>query len=176
MENPEADLISWRPAEDARQECQQRDMHDEKLCENYITILSVETSTTPASSLNETNTRVLTCGTYASRPQCTWRMAESLADVLDTFDGIGKSPQTPDLSSTFVRLANGDHYFATSIDYTELGIKLDYLIDRSLGPSRQLRTDRYNSNWMNGTARFFNFYYRVLNFTSFCEIFLSTNK
>lgn len=107
--------------------------------------------------------RILTCGTYANRPQCTWRSANALNDILDTFDGIGKSPQTPDLSSTHVSMPNGDHYFATSIDYSDLGIKLDFLIDRSLGPSRQLRTDRYNSNWMNGLipSLFYNYHYRI---------------
>lgn len=146
MDNLATDLVEWQPSEDALQECQQRNIH-EKFCENYITILSFDES---AKSNDTSGNRLLTCGTYASRPQCTWRTANALSDVLDTFDGIGKSPQSPDLSSTYVRLTNGDHYFATSIDYTELGIKLDYLIDRSLGPSRQLRTDRYNSNWMNG--------------------------
>lgn len=125
----------------------------EKQCENFISILSLEGGSSSNSSDysegGQEQRRILVCGTYANRPQCTWRAANALNDVIETFDGIGKSPQTPDLSSTYVSMPNGDHYFATSIDYSDLGIKLDFLIDRSLGPSRQLRTDRYNSNWMN---------------------------
>lgn len=139
----------------------------ERLCENFLTIVSIE-QTSGVENTTLTANRLLTCGTYANRPQCTWRLAVAPNDVVETFDGIGKSPQTPDLSSTHVRLANGDHYFATSIDYTELGIALDYLIDRSLGPSRQLRTDRYNSNWMNGMP-FLSESIRSLNYVSYYD-------
>lgn len=149
LADPETDLIEWTPTDDFVQECLQHNIH-EHLCQNYITILSLEKSINKNQSNDDA--RLLVCGTYATRPQCTWRASSALGEIVgETFDGIGKSPQTPDLSSTYVRVPNGDHYFATSIDYTELGIKLDYLIDRSLGPSRQLRTDRYNSNWMNGS-------------------------
>lgn len=149
LENVETDLVSWKPTDDVYQECLRS--LGEKHCENFISIVSLEGTSSNSSEYNggDGERRILTCGTYANRPQCTWRSANALNDILDTFDGIGKSPQTPDLSSTHVSMPNGDHYFATSIDYSDLGIKLDFLIDRSLGPSRQLRTDRYNSNWMN---------------------------
>lgn len=98
----------------------------------------------------ENEPRLLVCGTHANRPLCTWRNKDRIDEVIEYFDGIGKIPSNPDSSSSYVKLDNGDVYFGTSINYAEQGMKADYLIDRSLGASKQLRTDQYNSNWLNG--------------------------
>lgn len=135
---PNDDFVEWRPTRDLISDCKQAKAHT--LCQNYIRLIS----------LDEANKRVLVCGTYAYKPMCTWRSLARLSYVYETFDGLGKLPQSPESSSTHLSAnENGDHYFATSIDLNEPGFKPDYLIERSLGKSKQLRTDQLNSNWLN---------------------------
>ena len=138
--DPEHDLLTWEPSIEALNECRRSTpFNSGKYCQNYVRLIVVD----------ELDDRLLVCGTFASKPQCSWRSRNQIADVLDTFDGLGKCPQSPDTSLAYMSLDNGDYYFATSIDYSEHGIKPDYLIDRSIGPSNPIRTDQFNSNWLN---------------------------
>lgn len=167
------DIVLWKPNEELINECKR--IMNERYCENYITIISLESFSNQTNEANAAD-RLLVCGTFANKPQCNWRNKHKISELIDSFDGIGKSPPSPDLNSIYLKLSNGDYYFATSIDYSEFGMKLDHLIDRSMGPSRQLRTDRYNSNWLNGKNHNFHIcliiYYKNQNFsiyrTSFC--------
>ncbi len=145
------DLVHWEPNIDAINECKQTaNDNAEKYCHNYIRLISLDSSSISSKTDKNINDRILVCGSYAYRPICTWRSKMNINNVFETFDGIGKIPQAPDASLSFTKLDNGDFYFATSIDYTEQGMKADFLIERSIGSSVQLRTDQYNSNWLNG--------------------------
>jgi len=137
--NRTTDLLAWEPHIDTINDCRSTSSVSsaQRYCQNYIRLVLIDSD------------RLLVCGTYAGRPTCTWRTKSDLQQTLDTFDGIGKCPNSPDSSVAYLRASNGDHYFATSIDYSEQGMRTDYLIDRSLGPSQQIRTDQFNSNWLN---------------------------
>lgn len=65
-------------------------------------------------------------------------------------DGIGRISKSPNIKSTFVSLSNGDIYFGTNVEYENSELASDYLITRNIGPSNTLRTNAYNSNWLNG--------------------------
>jgi semaphorin 5 len=150
------DFAVWKADRDAIEDCHDilLNSKDQKNnCQNFIRVLLFENNNAGNNlkTLNKKQSnRLLVCGTFANRPQCTWRNVSRLNDIIDIFDGIGKCPQSPETSSTYLQL-NGDYYFATSIDYSNVDpdMRADYLIDRSLGNSKQLRSDQYNSNWLN---------------------------
>jgi hypothetical protein len=163
INNFESDIVQWEPNIELINDCRRlSNSFNSRYCHNYVEIILLDYNTnanekfsTNHMQINENgfnvkSGRLLVCGTYASKPLCTWRDKNNLNDVLEAFDGIGKAPSTPDTSLTYLKLDNGDYYFATSIDYAEQSMKADYLIDRSFGSSKQLRTDQYNSNWLNG--------------------------
>ena len=108
--NSTTDLLKWEPYIDTINDCRSsRNVGNvERYCQNYVRLVIVDSD------------RLLLCGTYAGRPTCTWRDKDYLKQTLDTFDGIGKCPNGPDSSLAYLRASNGDHYFATSIDYSGL--------------------------------------------------------
>ena len=146
LKNLEKDIISWEANIEAIGDCRRvTQTNSAKYCHNFIRVIALE----PEDEYGSGNGRLLVCGTYAGRPTCSWREKGRLNEIADTFDGMGKCPKNFESSLAYLRTENGDFYFGTSIDYSEQGMKADYLIDRSLGPSQQVRTDQYNSNWLN---------------------------
>lgn len=121
----------------------------ERDCDNFMRLILIEPNSLDENDEEKAET-LLVCGTNANKPLCTRRNKNSPSTVIETFDGIGRVPGNPRASYNYLSLANGDVYFATSIDYSEQGMRADYFIDRSSGPSIQLRTSQYNSNWLNG--------------------------
>lgn len=89
--------------------------------------------------------RVFVCGTDSFNPQCTWRNVSNLSDVMETKDGRGISPFSPDYNATSLITKSGDLYAATVIDFSAR----DPAISRLLGPSPFLRTKKGNSKWLN---------------------------
>jgi hypothetical protein len=158
MKNPKDDLFKWEVSSDVLSECKRvRTRDSDKYCQNYIRLISLTNrNSSSEAQVNYPNEepalskRLLVCGTYAEKPLCNWHNRHQIAHVEDTFDGLGKVSQTPDSSLSFVHLNNGDLYVATSIDYSSLSMKNDHFISRTLGMSSELRTDQYNSNWLNG--------------------------
>jgi hypothetical protein len=149
----ENDIVYWEANEDIVNECKRSTnlvlVDSDKYCHNYVRVIAQPQEDSSTRSLSVVD-RILVCGTYANRPLCTWRSRSAPNNVIDSFDGAGKVPPSPDASLAYSKLGNGDFYFGTSIDYSEQGMKADFLIERSIGPSLQLRTDQYNSNWLNG--------------------------
>jgi semaphorin 5 len=135
----EKDLIYLESDLDSKNECYRSTISSLQLknCQNYIRIIQID----------YLNKRLLSCGTNSNKPSCTWRNLYQIENVIEKFEGIGKCPQSPDSSLTYLQLKNGDYYFATS--YSMHGMKSDFLIQRALGPSKNVRTDQYNSNWLN---------------------------
>lgn len=115
-----------------------------KLCHNYINLLGFY------SRNNSKNEQIFFCGTNTVRTFCSRRSATSINDIFENMDGIGRISKSPQTSSTFVSLSNGDIYFGTNVEYENSGMKPDFLIARNLGPSKSLKTIPYNSNWLNG--------------------------
>jgi len=147
MKNPQEDLFKWEVSSDVLSECNRARTRDsDKYCHNYVRLIALANRNEGTSVSNH----LLVCGTYAEKPLCNWHDRHQIAHVIDTFDGLGKISQTPDSSFSYVQLSNGDLYVATSIDYSSLSMKNDHFISRTLGMSSELRTDQYNSNWLNG--------------------------
>lgn len=152
----------WEPSFDAKDECNKHFLSNdnnqsfrniEKDCENYLRLILKEQSSLDENDEQRVET-LLVCGTNANKPLCTRRNKSYPLNILETFDGIGRVPGSPHTSYNYLSIPNGDLYFATSIDYSEQGMRTDYFIDRSSGPSIQLRTSQYNSNWLNGLKNF----------------------
>ena len=138
----DSDLVQIRPSDELVSECKAAAAaaRSSTSCSNFIQVVQVEEA--------EGSDEILVCGTNARKPLCEWRSKRNPREVIESFDGIGKSSHLPSLSSIYLRLENGDYIFATSIDYT-YSERLDFLVDRSLGSSKHVRTDQYNSNWLN---------------------------
>lgn len=133
------DILKWTPGDDLENECKR--VSKEKYCHNFVKVLAHDSRPSDSDCL-------FVCSTNASKPTCTWRKKDNLSQILEITEGIGKIPKTPDLSSLYTRMSNGDFFFASSIDYGDISYQ-DYLIHRDIGPSKKVRTDPYNSNWLN---------------------------
>ncbi len=132
--NALTDLVDLGPGEEAAHECRSLPSHPHE-CHNFVSVIA------PADDRDE----LLVCGTNARRPLCQWRSRRAPGLLVDAFDGMGKSAHSPAHSSVYTRVREtGDFLFATSIDYNADAsmegsggdasmLKLDYLIDRSLG-------------------------------------------
>ena len=154
------DVVMWEPSVEVKSECNKHlsssDNNEnfkkiERDCDNYLRLLIIEpNSVFREEDGEEREETLLVCGTNANKPLCTRRNKENPSNIIETFDGIGKVPGSPRASHNYLSMLNGDLYFATSIDYSEQGMRTDFFIDRSSGPSPQLRTSQYNSNWLNG--------------------------
>lgn len=59
---------------------------------------------------------------------------------------MGKAPHSPTHNSTALMTANGDFYGATVVDIKGQ----DPAIYRSMGIGAKLRTQQYDSKWLNG--------------------------
>ncbi len=142
FESELTDLVGVGPSEEALHECRRSHALTQRHeCHNFIKVI--------VSDGDANDEQLLICGTNARRPQCQWRSRRSPSLLIESFDGMGKSPHLPSLSSAYTRVKEtGDFLFATSIDYNSdmMGgsgdwasgggnsmLKLDYLIDRSLG-------------------------------------------
>jgi hypothetical protein len=158
--SPRVELVYVGASEDALQECTralappQKDNEqtnsDHHTCHNYIRVIVLDSddhSDDLDENSGELEKRLLVCGTNARRPQCTWRSARSPSHLLGAeLDGMGRVANVPSLAQSYIRLASDNWLFATAIDYnsppplpstttpdSNLLLKLDYLIDRSLG-------------------------------------------
>lgn len=112
-------------------------------CHNFIRVLLLHNDTNIE---HETGKAVFVCGTNAFEPQCSWRQATNLSNILeDGIKGAGKAPNSPIHNSTAIMTANGDFYGATVVDIRGR----DPAIYRSMGVSARLRTVQYDSKWLN---------------------------
>lgn len=105
----------------------------EENCHNFVRVILVHEDS------------LLTCGTYAYKPKCSWRNAANLTVIeKDEFDAVGYCPFTPDHNSTAVLTKDKTYYSATVLDIQGR----DEAIYRPMG-NRALRTKKYNSKWLN---------------------------
>lgn len=178
MKNVKEDLFKWEVSSDVLGECKRARTRDsDKYCHNYVRLIALtdrndlsDEKIKHSSEETAFSNRLLVCGTYAEKPLCNWHDRHQITNVMDTFDGLGKISQTPDSSLSYVHLSNGDLYVATSIDYSSLNMKNDHFISRTLGMSSELRTDQYNSNWLNGFS-IFSFFASLISLTKFFYFF-----
>lgn len=102
-------------------------------CHNYVRVLILH------------NDGLFICGTNAFSPLCSWRRPDRVSTVDSWVPGVAKCPYSPHQNSTFLMTSDRNYYSATVTDFTAR----DAAIYRTIGPSKYLRTVRFNSHWLN---------------------------
>lgn len=105
----------------------------EKNCHNYVKVLLTD------------GKRVLTCGTNAFSPICSWRGVENISDESETLDGVANCPYNPAANITALISDSGDYFFAGPTNF----IGSDAAIYRGIGTHNAIRTKQYNNMWLN---------------------------
>ncbi|XP_066271931.1 semaphorin-1A-like isoform X1 [Branchiostoma lanceolatum] len=133
--------IEWKSTEDDQGMCQMKGLMKHE-CHNFIRVLELRNDST-----------LFVCGTNAYDPKCRdyplERFSErSYSGGAPTMSGIAKCPFDPSHKNTAV-FADGKLYSATVADFTAR----DTVIYRSLGYSEPydptLKTEQYDSKWLN---------------------------
>uniref|UniRef100_A0AAR2JU68 Semaphorin-3C n=1 Tax=Pygocentrus nattereri TaxID=42514 RepID=A0AAR2JU68_PYGNA len=126
-------IIHWPVAPQRRTECvlSGKDINGE--CGNFIRLIE---------PWNRTHLYV--CGTGAYNPICTYVDRGHKSQVSKVDSGKGKCPFDPKLNSVSA-LINGQLYAGVYIDF----MGTDSAIFRTLGKHTAMRTDQYNSRWLN---------------------------
>lgn len=107
----------------------------EEECRNYVMLLQVYQN------------RLYVCGTYAFSPLCSWWTMDSL-ESSSVEKGVAKAPFNPRANVTSIVTGNGQLFVGTPTDFSGSDpaiIKTD--LQNSGGG--MLRTDQYNSKWLN---------------------------
>lgn len=104
-------------------------------CRNYIMVL------------HEYNNRLLSCGTFAYSPMCSWRNVDTL-EMMKSATGVGKSPFNPRANITTLMSAEGKMFIGTSTDFSGADSAI-LRADVSISDAKILRTKQYNAEWLN---------------------------
>lgn len=104
-------------------------------CRNYITVL------------HEYKDRLLTCGTFAYSPSCSWRNVDNLK-LISNEKGVGKSPFNPRANITTLMTDDGKMFIGSATDFSGADSAI-LRADLSVSDSKILRTKQYNSEWLN---------------------------
>ena len=126
--------MQWDVSPAMREVCLNKGQSDED-CKNYIMVLQ-----------NYGN-KLYACGTYAYSPYCSWRQMENLN--VTAFDkGVAKCPFNPHANITTLMTENGTMFVASPTDFSGSDpaiLRADVANDEQ----RMLRTNQYNSKWLN---------------------------
>lgn len=104
-------------------------------CRNYIMLL------------HEFNNKLLSCGTFAYSPSCSWRNVDNL-NVINDERGVGKSPFNPRANITTLMTSDGKMFIGSATDFSGTDSAI-LRADLSISHSKILRTKQYNSEWLN---------------------------
>lgn len=104
-------------------------------CRNYITVL------------HEYNNKLLSCGTYAYSPNCSWRKVDDLK-LLKFEKGVGKGPFNPRANITTLMTDDGKMFIGSATDFSGADSAI-LRNDLSVSEAKILRTKQYNSEWLN---------------------------
>lgn len=105
-------------------------------CRNYIMVL------------HEYNNKLLSCGTFAYSPNCSWRNVDNLS-LLKYEKGVGKSPFNPRANITTLMADDGKMFIGSATDFSGADSAI-LRADLSINDAKILRTKQYNSEWLNG--------------------------
>ncbi|KAL0269384.1 UNVERIFIED_CONTAM: hypothetical protein PYX00_007138 [Menopon gallinae] len=124
----------WFAPNEKIQLCQDKGQSDND-CHNFIKVLL------------SNGKRLFTCGTNAFAPECTWREIENVNKVIEWVPGVAKSPYSPHANITALMTARGQYFVGSPTDFSGT----DSAITRTDGhpTSQSLRTNQYNSKWLN---------------------------
>uniref|UniRef100_A0A6B2EKI6 Putative semaphorin n=1 Tax=Phlebotomus kandelakii TaxID=1109342 RepID=A0A6B2EKI6_9DIPT len=126
--------MPWEASISIQETCQNKGQREID-CHNYIMVLQ-----------NYGN-RLYACGTYGFSPFCSWRQMENLT-VLNYDKGVAKCPFNPHANITALMTDNGQIFVGSPTDFSGSDpaiLRADVAQDNS----RMLRTNQYNSKWLN---------------------------
>uniref|UniRef100_A0A673AJ44 Sema domain, immunoglobulin domain (Ig), short basic domain, secreted, (semaphorin) 3Fb n=1 Tax=Sphaeramia orbicularis TaxID=375764 RepID=A0A673AJ44_9TELE len=136
--NKDPHIIHWPVSERRRMEClvSGKDANDE--CANFIRLIEPWN-----------RTQLYVCGTGAYNPVCTFVNRGRKPQIFHlepgkVESGKGKCSYDPKLNSVSA-LINGELYAGVYVDF----MGTDSAIFRTLGTKTAMRTDQYNSRWLN---------------------------
>lgn len=117
-----------------RDTCLQKGQSDED-CQNYIMVLQ------------SYGHQLYACGTYAYSPSCSWRQMENL-NITKYDKGVGKCPFNPNANITSLMTENGKMFVGSPTDFSGTDPAI-LRADVSQEYSKIIRTNQYNSKWLN---------------------------
>uniref|UniRef100_A0A8C2ZC69 Semaphorin 3F n=1 Tax=Cyclopterus lumpus TaxID=8103 RepID=A0A8C2ZC69_CYCLU len=134
--NKEPHIIHWPVSERRRMECLVSGKDANEECANFIRLVEPWN-----------RTQLYICGTGAYNPVCTFvnrgrKPQVRFKDLMES--GKGKCSYDPNLNSVST-LINGELYAGVYVDF----MGTDSAIFRTLGTKTAMRTDQYNSRWLN---------------------------
>lgn len=125
--------ISWEAPVSMREMCQNKGQ-SENDCRNFIKVLQ-----------NYGN-KLYVCGTYAYSPNCSWRQMDNL--TVTRYDkGVAKCPFNPNANITTLMSESGHMFVGSPTDFS--GSDPAILRVDVVQEGRMLRTNQYNSKWLN---------------------------
>ncbi|KAG8249732.1 Semaphorin-5A [Homalodisca vitripennis] len=123
----------WLAPPDKVQLCQDKGQTEQD-CHNYVKVLL------------SNGKKLFTCGTNAFTPQCSWREMEDVNRVTEWVQGVAKCPYSPHSNITALMTMSGQYFAGSPMDFSGA----DAAITRDMGPAGPyLRTNQYNSKWLN---------------------------
>uniref|UniRef100_A0A3Q2Y5H0 Semaphorin 3F n=1 Tax=Hippocampus comes TaxID=109280 RepID=A0A3Q2Y5H0_HIPCM len=138
--NKDPHIIHWPVSERRKMECLVSGKDASEECANFIRLIEPWN-----------RTQLYVCGTGAYNPVCTFvnRGRKSQEDIFHlepgkVESGKGKCSYDPKLDSVSA-LINGELYAGVYVDF----MGTDSAIFRTLGTKTAMRTDQYNSRWLN---------------------------
>uniref|UniRef100_A0A671X8U7 Semaphorin 3F n=1 Tax=Sparus aurata TaxID=8175 RepID=A0A671X8U7_SPAAU len=133
--NKDPHIIHWPVSERRRMECLVSGKDANEECANFIRLIEPWN-----------RTQLYVCGTGAYNPVCTFvnRGRKPQVRPGKVESGKGKCSYDPKLNSVSA-LINGELYAGVYVDF----MGTDSAIFRTLGTKTAMRTDQYNSRWLN---------------------------
>uniref|UniRef100_A0A674P479 Semaphorin 3F n=1 Tax=Takifugu rubripes TaxID=31033 RepID=A0A674P479_TAKRU len=135
--NKDPHIIHWPVSERRKMECLvsgKDDISHQEECANFIRLIEPWN-----------RTQLYVCGTGAYNPVCTFVNRGRRPQVrIKVESGKGKCSYDPKLNSVSA-LINGELYAGVYVDF----MGTDSAIFRTLGTKTAMRTDQYNSRWLN---------------------------
>ncbi|XP_018608409.1 sema domain, immunoglobulin domain (Ig), short basic domain, secreted, (semaphorin) 3Gb [Scleropages formosus] len=138
--NKEPLIIHWPATTQRKGECRMTGKGGQGECANFVRLIEPWN-----------RTHLYTCGTGAYKPICTfvhrgWRAEEYLFRLVPGYvdSGKGKCPYDP-RQQNVAALINGNLYAGVHVDF----MGTDPAIFRTLGDRPAVRTEQYDSRWLN---------------------------
>ncbi|MGH0134452.1 UNVERIFIED_CONTAM: hypothetical protein FKN15_013540 [Acipenser sinensis] len=137
--NKEPLIIHWPATEQRLEECRMAGKGEQGECANYVRLIAPWN-----------RTHLYSCGTGAYSPVCSfinrgWRSEEYLFRLVPGKEtGKGKCPYDP-WKETVAAVIDGNLYAGVQVDF----MGMDTAIFRTLGRRPAVRTEQYDSRWLN---------------------------
>nr|XP_014347170.1 PREDICTED: semaphorin-3F-like [Latimeria chalumnae] len=142
--NKEPLIIHWPATHHRRNECRMAGKGHHGECANYVRLIEPWN-----------RTHLYTCGTGAYNPMCAfinrgWRSEEYLFRLVpgNLESGKGKCPYDPK-QDNMAALIDGNLYAGVHVDF----MGMDAALFRTLGSRPAVRTEQYDSRWLNARPR-----------------------